>query len=79
MKNNKEFTYTIEKHIATIASAGALTTELNVIRYCGSEAKYDLRRWRMVNGEKKLQKGITLTREELGLLKDALNSMEELA
>lgn len=79
MTPKKEFAYTIEKHIATIASAGALTTELNVIRYCDGEAKYDLRRWRMINGEKKLQKGLTLTRDELYLLKDALNSMEELA
>ena len=79
MSPKKEFAYTIERHIATIVSAGALSTELNVIRYCDGEAKYDLRRWREVDGEKRLMKGITLSRDELWLLKDALNGMEELS
>ena len=79
MAPKKEFVYTIERHIATIGSIGDLSTELNVVRYCDGEAKYDLRRWRVINGEKRLQKGLTMTRDELYLLKDALNSMDELA
>ena len=79
MAPKKEFVYTIERHIATIGSIGDLSTELNVVRYCDGEAKYDLRRWRMTNGEKRLQKGLTMPRDELYLLKDALNSMEDLA
>lgn len=79
MATKKEFTYIIERHIATIGSIGDLSTELNVVRYCDGKAKYDLRKWRTGSSEKKMQKGVTLTRDELLLLRDALNSMEELA
>ena len=80
MTPKKEFNYTVERHIATIASAGALTTELNVIRYGDSdEAKYDLRRWRVVDGQKQMMKGLTMSRDELWLLRDALAALEELS
>ena len=57
-----QFTYEIVKPIAVLSDSGTLTTELNIISYSGNEPKYDLRKWRTGNGEKKMQKGITLTR-----------------
>lgn len=73
-----QFTYEIVKPIAVVSDSGTLTTELNVISYSGNEPKYDLRKWRTGNGEKKMQKGITLTREELLELRKVLNELGEI-
>lgn len=71
-----QFTYEIVKPIAVLSNSGTLTMELNIISYNGNEPKYDLRKWSTGNGEKKMQKGITLTREELLELRKVLNEME---
>ena len=73
-----QFTYEIVKPITVLRDSGTLTTELNIISYSGNEPKYDLRKWRTGNGEKKMQKGITLTCEELLELRRALNELEEI-
>ena len=71
-----EFTYQLEKHIATLYDDGKLSTELNVIRFGTNEPKYDLRRWRKLHsGEKRMQKGVTMDAEELKKLRDALNDL----
>ena len=74
----KTFTYEVTKHIGTIAESGSMTTELNVVAFNGAEPKYDLRRWRVINEERKMQKGCTLTAEELAALRDLLNSLEDI-
>ena len=73
-----QFTYEIVKSIAVLSDSGTLTTELNIISYSGNEPKYDLRKWRTGSGEKKMQKGITLTRAEVSALRDVLNSLGEI-
>lgn len=73
----KDFTYEIKKTIGTVSDTGTLSMELNLISYSGAEPKYDLRKWRSIDGEKKMQKGITMTKEELLSLRDILNGMEE--
>lgn len=73
----KTFTYEVTKHIGTIAESGSMTTELNVVSFNGAEPKFDLRRWRLINGERKMQKGITFSVEELAALRDLLNSLED--
>lgn len=46
--------------------------ELNLIKWGSNAPKYDLRRW---NGDRsKMTKGITLSKEELVLLRDALTT-----
>lgn len=72
-----EFIYKIEKQIVTLSDNGKLSTELNVVRFGNSEPKYDLRRWRrsLSSGEKNMQKGVTMTAEEVVKLRDALNSL----
>lgn len=69
------FTYEIVKEIATIAEAGGNSVELNIIRYGNKTPKYDLRRWRVKGGVRRLQKRITLNAEELHMLCNVLDGM----
>ena len=79
MTNTKEFSYTIEKHFGTVSVAGSLPLELNLVSFAGAPARYDLRKWRdKANGENTMQKGITLTREELCDLRAFLNGIEDI-
>lgn len=71
----KEFVYEIKEHFGVVSMDGSKTVELNSISYSNAEPKYDLRKWRTIDGEKKMQKGITLNAEELRTLRDLLNSM----
>lgn len=75
----KEFTYTIEKEFGTVSTASSLPLELNVISYNGAPAKYDLRKWRTKeDGTRSMQKGLTMTREELLDLRAFLNGLEDI-
>ena len=69
--------YEIEKELGYISeSAKGWKKELNLISWNGKEAKYDLRDWSPEH--EKMGKGITLTIDELKVLKEILNKMEEL-
>ena len=69
--------YEIEKELGYISeSAKGWKKELNLISWNGKEAKYDLRDWDPEH--EKMGKGITLTIDELKVLKEILNEMEEL-
>ena len=74
----KEFTYEIKKNYGVLSDTGTLTMELNLISYNGAEPKFDLRKWRMKDDKPTMQKGVTMTREELLALRDLLNSMEDI-
>lgn len=74
----KDFSFEVQKHIGTISEKGTMSVELNLVSYSGAEPKYDLRKWRTIDGQKRMQKGITLTPEELRTLRDLLNTMEDL-
>lgn len=77
MADKKAFTYTIEKRFGTVSTARALPIELNLVSFNGAEPLYDLRKWRDKGaGERTMQKGLTLTREELCDLRDFLNTLE---
>lgn len=69
------FTYEIVKKIATIAETDGNSVELNMIRYGNKAPKYDLRRWRVKDGARRMQKGITLNEVELHMLRNVLNGM----
>lgn len=67
--------YEIKETVGVIAeSAKGWKKELNLISWNGKEAKYDLREW--APEHEKMGKGVTLTKDELKLLKELLNSME---
>lgn len=70
-----EIKFEIKEAIGVIAeSAKGWKKELNLISWNGKEAKYDLREWSP--NHEKMGKGVTLTKDELKLLKELLNSME---
>lgn len=73
--NNTNFNYEIVEHIAVLSQNGNTSKELNKVSYNGSPAKYDLRSWKREDGEEKLLKGLTLTGEEMEVLKAALASL----
>ena len=67
--------FEIKETVGVIAeSAKGWKKELNLISWNGKEAKYDLREW--APKHEKMGKGVTLTKDELKLLKDLLNSMQ---
>lgn len=76
---NTNFTYEIKKHFGIVSNASTLPLELNLISYNGASPKYDLRKWRTKeDGRRSMQKGLTLTREELQDLRAFLNGLEDI-
>lgn len=56
-------------------SSRGWTKELNLISWNGREPKYDIRDWDPEH--EKMGKGVTLSEEELGKLKEVLNQMAD--
>ncbi|MDR2845891.1 MAG: hypothetical protein LBV63_01255 [Candidatus Methanoplasma sp.] len=70
-----EFKYEIVEKIAVLSvSSKGWAKELNLIKWNDREAKFDIREW-SPDGEK-MGKGITLSDEEVRVLKDALSGRE---
>ena len=67
--------FEIKEAIAVISETEkGWSKELNLISWNGKSAKYDLRDW--APEHEKMDKGITLTIEELKSLKDILNNID---
>ena len=67
--------YEIKETVGVIAeSAKGWKKELNLINWNGKEAKYDLREW--APDHEKIGKGVTLSNDELKVLKELLNSID---
>ena len=72
-----EFKYEVVERIAVLSkSAKGWTKELNLISWNDREAKYDIREW-APDGEK-MGKGITLSDEEVSMLKKALSGRNDI-
>ena len=72
-----EFKYEVVEKIAVLSeSSKGWTKELNLISWNDRDPKYDIREW-SPDGSK-MGKGVTLSRDEIRYLKDALNSRDEL-
>ena len=70
-----EIKYEIIEHIGMLnENEKGWKKEINLISWNEREPKYDLRDWN--ENHDKMGKGITLTKEELIQLKEALNSYE---
>ena len=66
--------FTITEHLATLStSSKAWTKELNLVSWNDAAPKYDLREWSPDHS--KMGKGITLTKEELINLLNALENV----
>ena len=69
-----EIKYEITKHIGVLSeSAKGWRKELNLISWNGREPKYDIREWSPEH--EKMGKGVTLSEEEMGILKDLLENL----
>ncbi len=67
--------FEIKEKIGVLSeSAKGWTKELNLVSWNGREAKYDLREWNP--NHEKMGKGVTLSAEELKILKKLLDLME---
>ena len=72
-----ELKYEITREIGSIGeSARGWSKELNMVSWNDREAKYDLREWSPDHS--RMGKGVTMTLEELVMLKKLLNAMDEL-
>lgn len=72
-----EIAYEIAKQVGTLSqSSRGWEKQLNMISWNGRPPKYDLRDW--APDHSKMGKGITLSLDELKVLKRLLESMEEL-
>ena len=70
-----DFSYEITEKIAVLSeSSKGWTKELNLISWNDREPKYDIREW-SPDGTK-MGKGITLSDEEVAILKKALDSRD---
>lgn len=68
--------YEIVEKIAVLSTTEkGWSKELNLISWNEREPKFDLRDWN--ENHDKMGKGVTLTKEELLQLKDALNNYEK--
>lgn len=70
-----EFKYEVVERIAVLSeSSKGWTNELNLISWNDREPKYDIREW-SPDGSK-MGKGITLSDEEVAVLKKALDTRD---
>jgi len=70
-----EIKFEIKETIGTLStSPKGWNKELNLISWNGKEPKYDLRDW--APEHEKMGKGVTLTSEDLKMLREMLNGMD---
>ncbi len=70
-----ELKFEITKHIGVLSeSAKGWKKEINLISWNDREPKYDIREWSPEHD--KMGKGITLSEEEVVMLKDLLGGLE---
>lgn len=67
--------FEIVKHIVTLSeNAKGWTKELNQVSWNNRPAKFDIREWD--ESHEKMSKGITLTDEEVQILKETLEKLD---
>ncbi|MDD7383005.1 MAG: PC4/YdbC family ssDNA-binding protein [Peptoniphilaceae bacterium] len=72
-----QLNYEIIENIGILSTASnGWTKEINLVSWNDGEAKYDIRNWNPEHS--RMSKGVTLTKEETKILKEVLNSDEEL-
>ena len=70
-----EFKYEITERIAVLSTnARGWERQLNMISWNDHEPKYDIRDWSP--DDSKMSKGISLSHDEMAVLKDILNELE---
>jgi len=70
-----EFTYEIVEELGVLSEySNGKTKELNLISWNGRDPKYDIREW--TPNHERMGKGVTLTPDELKVLKDLLEQID---
>lgn len=70
-----EIKYEITEEVAVLSeSSRGWTKEINMVSWNDREPKIDIREWSPEH--ERMGKGVTLSKEEAKILKDALNKME---
>ncbi len=70
-----EISFEIVEHIGVLSTGSkGWTKELNLVSWNGREPKYDLREWSPEH--EKMGKGVTLSKDELDVLKGILEKRE---
>lgn len=70
-----EFTYEVVETLGTISEGkGGWSKQLNLVSWGGRAPKYDLRDWNEDHSQ--MRKGISLTAEEVAVLKEILEEIE---
>jgi len=70
-----ELKFEVVKHLGVLFQLpSGWSKELNLVSWNGREPKYDIRDW--APDHNKMGKGITLTADEIILLRDLLNEMD---
>ncbi len=73
--NKEPFKFEIVKKIAVLSEEpSGWTKELNLVSFNDAPPKYDIRTWDAEH--EKMGKGITLSEEEMALLKEAVKDLE---
>lgn len=73
--NNEPFKFEIVKNIVTLSTEkGGWSKELNLVSFNDAPPKYDLRSWDP--DHQKMGKGVTLSKEEMKALKEAIEDLE---
>jgi len=65
---DRNFAFEIEEHFGTISSREGWNKELNLIRWNGGPAKYDIREWD--EHHERMKKGVTMTAWEMRKMMD---------
>ena len=74
-EDDRDVTFEIMEEIGIISTQDTgWTREINLVRWNGGVAKYDIRDW--APGNEKMGKGISMSLEELKALKEILDEME---
>jgi len=70
--HKQQLTFNKIKKIGVISTYNKATKELNIVQWGEDSPKYDLRVW----FNEVASKGITLTKEEMKILKELINSID---
>lgn len=78
MADRKEFNFETKEHLGIITAdpEAKVTKELNFVSWNECKPGYELRSWKQTENGKQPLKGITLTVDELGALREILNGLD---
>jgi hypothetical protein len=77
MEENKEFRFSIMRHIGVLAEGTkGWKKEVNMVSWNDRPAKLDIREWD--ENHVKMSKGVTLSAEEAALLRELIDNTEPL-